>query len=208
MSESKPCGRKTICVSIYYKPHARVLKFTVTFQKPIRCINALFKQVLYNASGFLAKNRDTLPADIVLLLRSSENNLIRQLVTHPLTKTGIATVVVFLSSFSSLDADRCWVSCDHLLMTLYTLWLNFPTLESIQNGAPAVSSCRGGTGLVKCEGSGRGFFQGPLFRLGARDREWSASLLLRTEQKGSGKSLAFFGQGICKLPVCLSAIFL
>uniref|UniRef100_A0A8B9M2I0 non-specific serine/threonine protein kinase n=1 Tax=Accipiter nisus TaxID=211598 RepID=A0A8B9M2I0_9AVES len=47
-------------------------------------------KVLYNASGFLAKNRDTLPADIVLLLRSSENNLTRQLVTHPLTKTGIA----------------------------------------------------------------------------------------------------------------------
>ncbi|KFQ51414.1 Myosin-IIIa, partial [Pelecanus crispus] len=44
-------------------------------------------KVLYNASGFLAKNRDTLPADIVLLLRSSENNLTRQLVTHPLTKT-------------------------------------------------------------------------------------------------------------------------
>uniref|UniRef100_A0A8C0IAD4 non-specific serine/threonine protein kinase n=1 Tax=Bubo bubo TaxID=30461 RepID=A0A8C0IAD4_BUBBB len=49
-------------------------------------------KVLYNASGFLAKNRDTLPADIVLLLRSSENNLTRQLATHPLTKTGIATV--------------------------------------------------------------------------------------------------------------------
>ncbi|XP_019387386.1 PREDICTED: myosin-IIIa isoform X2 [Crocodylus porosus] len=45
-------------------------------------------KVLYNASGFLAKNRDTLPADIVLLLRSSENTLTRQLVTHPLTKTG------------------------------------------------------------------------------------------------------------------------
>uniref|UniRef100_A0A8C5PTG6 non-specific serine/threonine protein kinase n=1 Tax=Leptobrachium leishanense TaxID=445787 RepID=A0A8C5PTG6_9ANUR len=45
-------------------------------------------KVLYNASGFLEKNRDTLPADIVLLLRSSENNLIRILVTNPLTKTG------------------------------------------------------------------------------------------------------------------------
>uniref|UniRef100_A0A8C9F9R9 non-specific serine/threonine protein kinase n=1 Tax=Pavo cristatus TaxID=9049 RepID=A0A8C9F9R9_PAVCR len=76
------------------------------YQKPRRCINALFKQVLYNASGFLAKNRDTLPADIVLLLRSSENNLIRQLVTHPLTKTGIAIVVIFLLSFSSLHADH------------------------------------------------------------------------------------------------------
>uniref|UniRef100_A0A670JD63 non-specific serine/threonine protein kinase n=1 Tax=Podarcis muralis TaxID=64176 RepID=A0A670JD63_PODMU len=45
-------------------------------------------KVLYNASGFLNKNRDTLPADIVLLLRSSENYLTRQLVIHPLTKTG------------------------------------------------------------------------------------------------------------------------
>ncbi|XP_061442672.1 myosin-IIIa isoform X2 [Rhineura floridana] len=45
-------------------------------------------KVLYNATGFLAKNRDTLPADIVLLLRSSENYLTRQLVIHPLTKTG------------------------------------------------------------------------------------------------------------------------
>uniref|UniRef100_A0A8C2EVI4 non-specific serine/threonine protein kinase n=1 Tax=Cyprinus carpio TaxID=7962 RepID=A0A8C2EVI4_CYPCA len=45
-------------------------------------------KVIYNASGFLAKNRDALPADIVLLLRSSENELICKLVTHPLTKTG------------------------------------------------------------------------------------------------------------------------
>ncbi|XP_042542135.1 myosin-IIIa [Dipodomys spectabilis] len=44
-------------------------------------------KVLYSASGFLAKNRDTLPTDIVLLLRSSENSVIRQLVSHPLTKT-------------------------------------------------------------------------------------------------------------------------
>ncbi|XP_071591099.1 myosin-IIIa isoform X2 [Heliangelus exortis] len=102
-------------------------------------------KVLYNASGFLAKNRDTLPADIVLLLRSSENNLTRQLVTHPLTKT-----------------------------------------ESIQNGAPAISSCRGEIGLVKCQGSHRGFFQGPFFRVGEQDREWSASFQLRSEQKGSG----------------------
>lgn len=128
------------CILIYQKPYSRKPEFTITFQNPRRCINILFKQVLYNASGFLAKNRDTLPADIVLLLRSSENNLTRQLVTHPLTKTGIA-VVVFLA-FSSLRDDHCWVSYDHYLMTLYTLWLNFPTIESILNGAPAISSCR------------------------------------------------------------------
>ncbi|XP_077480286.1 myosin-IIIa isoform X2 [Stigmatopora argus] len=45
-------------------------------------------KVIYNAAGFLAKNRDMLSADIFLLLRSSENELIRKLVTHPLTKTG------------------------------------------------------------------------------------------------------------------------
>ena len=50
--------------------------------------NVLYQQVIYNASGFLAKNRDTLPTDIVLLLRSSENSVIQQLVTHPLTRTG------------------------------------------------------------------------------------------------------------------------
>ncbi|XP_013908126.1 PREDICTED: myosin-IIIa [Thamnophis sirtalis] len=45
-------------------------------------------QVLYNVNGFLAKNRDTLPDDIILLLRSSQNHLIRLLAAHPLTKTG------------------------------------------------------------------------------------------------------------------------
>ncbi|KAI5608023.1 myosin-IIIa isoform 2 [Silurus asotus] len=44
-------------------------------------------KVIYNTSGFLAKNRDALPADIILLLRSSENELISKLVTNPLTKT-------------------------------------------------------------------------------------------------------------------------
>lgn len=48
----------------------------------------LKSKVIYNAAGFLAKNREMLPADIILLLRSSENELVRKLVTHPLTKTG------------------------------------------------------------------------------------------------------------------------
>ncbi|XP_034145331.1 myosin-IIIa isoform X2 [Esox lucius] len=51
-------------------------------------------KVIYNTAGFLSKNRDTLPADIVLLLRSSENSLIRKLVTHPLTKTEIKAVAM------------------------------------------------------------------------------------------------------------------
>lgn len=64
-----------------------VMTMTVTLMVII-AITSLYPQVLYSASGFLAKNRDTLPTDIVLLLRSSENTVIRQLVHHPLTKTG------------------------------------------------------------------------------------------------------------------------
>ncbi|MGH0163835.1 UNVERIFIED_CONTAM: hypothetical protein FKN15_045941 [Acipenser sinensis] len=45
-------------------------------------------KVLYNADGFLEKNRDTLPADIMVVLRTSENKLLQQLFSSPLTKTG------------------------------------------------------------------------------------------------------------------------
>uniref|UniRef100_A0A8C9W3P6 non-specific serine/threonine protein kinase n=1 Tax=Scleropages formosus TaxID=113540 RepID=A0A8C9W3P6_SCLFO len=45
-------------------------------------------KVLYNVHGFLEKNRDTLPADIVVVLRTSENKLLQQLFSSPLTKTG------------------------------------------------------------------------------------------------------------------------
>ncbi|KAJ3592660.1 hypothetical protein NHX12_007787 [Muraenolepis orangiensis] len=44
-------------------------------------------KVLYNVNGFLEKNRDTLPADIVVVLRTSENKLLQQLFSSPLTKT-------------------------------------------------------------------------------------------------------------------------
>ncbi|XP_006972464.1 myosin-IIIb [Peromyscus maniculatus bairdii] len=44
--------------------------------------------VLYDASGVLEKNRDTLPADVIVVLRTSENKLLQQLFSIPLTKTG------------------------------------------------------------------------------------------------------------------------
>lgn len=47
------------------------------------------QQVMYNVNGFLEKNRDTLPADIVVVLRTSENKLLQQLFSSPLTKTGM-----------------------------------------------------------------------------------------------------------------------
>ncbi|XP_070436218.1 myosin-IIIb isoform X6 [Equus przewalskii] len=45
-------------------------------------------KVLYDASGVLEKNRDTLPADVVVVLRTSKNKLLQQLFSIPLTKTG------------------------------------------------------------------------------------------------------------------------
>uniref|UniRef100_A0A8C7Y737 non-specific serine/threonine protein kinase n=1 Tax=Oryzias sinensis TaxID=183150 RepID=A0A8C7Y737_9TELE len=66
-------------------------------------------KVIYNAAGFLSKNRETLPADIILLLRSSENELIRKLVTHPLTKTG-KEATLLLSGFCGVfspDPTNC-----------------------------------------------------------------------------------------------------
>ncbi|XP_036109240.1 myosin-IIIb [Molossus molossus] len=45
-------------------------------------------KVSYDASGVLEKNRDTLPADVIVVLRTSENKLLQQLFSIPLTKTG------------------------------------------------------------------------------------------------------------------------
>uniref|UniRef100_A0A8C5IZE0 non-specific serine/threonine protein kinase n=1 Tax=Junco hyemalis TaxID=40217 RepID=A0A8C5IZE0_JUNHY len=84
-------------------------------------------KVLYNASGFLAKNRDTLPADIVLLLRSSENNLTRQLVTHPLTKTGnlahtkSKTTISYQMWTSQKSISHTKISCYFLQYSLMDL---------------------------------------------------------------------------------------
>ncbi|XP_078083831.1 myosin-IIIb [Mustelus asterias] len=44
-------------------------------------------KVFYDPCGFLEKNRDTLPADIVVVLRTSENKLLQHLFSSPLTKT-------------------------------------------------------------------------------------------------------------------------
>lgn len=48
-------------------------------------------RVKYNATNFLAKNRDTLSTDIIHVLRSSDNRLVRTLMQHPLSRTGVTT---------------------------------------------------------------------------------------------------------------------
>lgn len=59
---------------------------------------------MYNVDGFLEKNRDTLPADIVVVLRTSENKLLQQLFSSPLTKTG-------LLQFTRLSVDLTPAAC-------------------------------------------------------------------------------------------------
>lgn len=49
---------------------------------------------MYSVDGFLEKNRDTLPADIVVVLRTTENKLLQQLFSSPLTKTGTLRVEI------------------------------------------------------------------------------------------------------------------
>ncbi|XP_052238013.1 myosin-IIIb-like isoform X2 [Dreissena polymorpha] len=45
-------------------------------------------KVRYDCSGFLEKNRDRLPVEVVNMLRASENSVVRSLFQTPLTKTG------------------------------------------------------------------------------------------------------------------------
>ena len=61
-------------------------------------------QVLYDASGVLEKNRDTLPADVVVILRASENQLLQQLFSIPLTKTGTGGTSLVIQWLGHRDA--------------------------------------------------------------------------------------------------------
>jgi myosin heavy subunit len=45
-------------------------------------------RVEYDAMGFLEKNRDRLPGDVVNMLRASENYVVKSLFQTHLTKTG------------------------------------------------------------------------------------------------------------------------
>lgn len=51
-------------------------------------INHYAGLVQYDSAGFLEKNRDRLPVEVVNLLRASDNSVVRSLFQTPLTKTG------------------------------------------------------------------------------------------------------------------------
>jgi hypothetical protein len=46
------------------------------------------EQVLYDAEGFLEKNRDTLSSTIVNVLKASRNTLIHKLFSSPMSRVG------------------------------------------------------------------------------------------------------------------------
>lgn len=52
-------------------------------------ITGYFLQVEYDATGFLEKNRDRLPVEIMNILRTSDNRVVKTLFQTPLTKTGM-----------------------------------------------------------------------------------------------------------------------
>ncbi|KAJ6660752.1 hypothetical protein lerEdw1_017378 [Lerista edwardsae] len=98
----KPMGLLSLLDEESRFPQATDLTLVDKFEDNLRCkyfwrpkrvelcfgIQHYAGKVLYDAYGFLEKNRDTLPADIVVVLRTSENRLLQQLFSSPLTKTG------------------------------------------------------------------------------------------------------------------------
>ncbi|POI34062.1 hypothetical protein CIB84_002189, partial [Bambusicola thoracicus] len=105
----KPMGLLSLLDEESRFPQATDLTLVDKFEDNLRCkyfwrpkgvelsfgIQHYAGKVLYDASTFLEKNRDTLPADIVVVLRTSENKLLQQLFSSPLTKTG-----TFCNSFA------------------------------------------------------------------------------------------------------------
>jgi myosin heavy subunit len=56
-------------------------------------------RVEYDAMGFLEKNRDRLPGDVVNMLRASENYVVKSLFQTHLTKTGNWAYMSYLPSW-------------------------------------------------------------------------------------------------------------
>ncbi|XP_039349650.1 myosin-IIIb [Mauremys reevesii] len=105
----KPMGVLSLLDEESRFPQATDLTLVDKFEDNLRCkyfwrpkrvelcfgIQHYAGKVLYDAYGFLEKNRDTLPADIVVVLRTSENKLLQQLFSSPLTKTGPPPSLLF-----------------------------------------------------------------------------------------------------------------
>ncbi|MBN3300236.1 MYO3B protein, partial [Amia calva] len=80
-------------------------------------------KVLYDANGFLEKNKDTLPADIVVVLRTSENKLLQQLFSSPLTKTGRKSQTAIVKMDSSDVGGRCVPILSNQAFSLFIFYI-------------------------------------------------------------------------------------
>lgn len=87
---------------------------------------------MYSVNGFLEKNRDTLPVDIVVVLRTSENKLLQQLFSSPLTKIGTLLVLMVnidkvvrwglkmqFSTFSRYEQSFDWFLVFHVFLQFF-----------------------------------------------------------------------------------------
>ncbi|XP_071101472.1 myosin-IIIb-like isoform X1 [Haliotis cracherodii] len=80
----------------YTRPKADNLKFAIEHYAG---------KVMYDASGFLEKNRDRLPVEIVDILRQSSNSVVKALFQTPLTKTGNLATGSLKSNFNSTKSS-------------------------------------------------------------------------------------------------------
>lgn len=95
-------------------------------------------RVKYDSKGFLEKNRDRLPAEVINLLRASDNNVVRLLFQTPLTKTGILTIFVSCMFHVTSAFMHCiliqevWQGYGQTLISTnaakYTTILTFPSI--------------------------------------------------------------------------------
>ncbi|TKS67229.1 Myosin-IIIb [Collichthys lucidus] len=85
-------------------------------------------KVLYNVNGFLEKNRDTLPADIVLVLRTSENKLLQQLFSSPLTKTATNRDIILPLTTKEMEMEKLFFEtnyCEQCWLVTVLLAVNY-----------------------------------------------------------------------------------
>ncbi|KAK9410712.1 myosin-IIIb, partial [Crotalus adamanteus] len=121
----KPMGLLSLLDEESRFPQATDLTLVDKFEDNLRCkyfwrpkrvelcfgIHHYAGKVQYDAYGFLEKNRDTLPADIMVVLRTSENKLLQQLFSSPLTKTDMqGNLLANLTKKSNLAQSRARVT--------------------------------------------------------------------------------------------------
>lgn len=63
-------------------------------------------KVTYNASAMVSKNRDFLPPEITDVMRFSKEDIIKQIFTNKLSKTGNVTLLVDKTSTISEDVGK------------------------------------------------------------------------------------------------------